>query len=133
MRRRAIVGAAVLVAVWLTSAAAEDGPGPRIRVEPDHFNFGRVLPERTVRKGFRLRNLGDRDLVIERISKSCGCTEATTEASTLAPGGSTPLLVELRTGRTAGEIEERVLLRSNDRQTPLLEIRLEATVITEKP
>jgi len=127
-------GALVVLALLLgTTLAAEEARGPRIRIEPESFDFGRVLPERTLRKEFRLRNLGDEALLIERISKSCGCTEATTEASTLAPGGSTPLLVQLTTPRAAGEVEERVLLRSNDQETPLLEIRLEATVVAEKP
>ena len=56
--------------------SAEVGvPGPRIRVEPESFDFGRVRPRSTLRKAFRLRNLGDRELVIERISKSCGCSQ----------------------------------------------------------
>jgi hypothetical protein len=126
----AFVALALLLAATLS---AEEARGPRIRVEPESFDFGRVLPGRTLRKEFRLRNLGDATLLIEGISKSCGCTEANTEASTLAPGGATPLLVQLTTPRAAGEVEERVLLRSNDRETPLLEIRLEATVVAEKP
>jgi hypothetical protein len=123
----------VIALLFATTPSAEEARGPRIRVEPDHFDFGRVIPGRTVRKEFRLRNLGDRELVIERISRSCGCTEATAGAATLAPGGATSLLVELRTRRTPGEIKERVLLRSNDPETPVLEIRLGATVVAGKP
>ena len=125
-------GALVVLALLLgTTLAAEEARGPRIRIEPESFDFGRVLPERTLRKEFRLRNLGDEALVIERISKSCGCTEATTDVSTLEPGESTPLRVTVETRSAPGRVEHEVLVRSNDPVTPALEIRLRATVVAE--
>jgi hypothetical protein len=84
-----------------------------------------------LRKEFRLRNLGDETLVIERISRSCRCTEAVAEEHELLPGGSTPLRVELDTRDSSGSIEEQVLLSSNDPETPLLKILLRATVVAE--
>jgi len=130
-RRDALLAGAVALAA--TVAAPEETTGPRIRVEPEGFDFGRVRPRRTLRKEFRLRNLGDRDLLIERISKTCGCTAAAADASTLAPGDSTPLRVTVETLSSAGEVEHRVLVRSNDPVTPSLEIRLRATVVAETP
>ena len=130
MRHRLLrLGVALLLLA--ATAPAEEATGPRIRVEPTAFDFGRVLPRRTVRKEFRLRNLGDRALVIEKISWSCGCTDAVAEEATLAPGDSTPLLGRLNTRSAAGPIEESVLLRSNDPEIPLLEVVLRATVVAE--
>jgi hypothetical protein len=120
-----------LVLILATTVSSEEARGPRIRVEPESFDFGKVLPRRTLRKEFRLRNLGDEPLVIERISKSCGCTEAATEVSTLDPGASTPLRVTVETRAASGPIEHEVLVRSNDPATPALEIRLRATVVDE--
>jgi len=111
------------------TALAEEAEGPRIRVDPTTFDFGKVRPGRSLRKEFRLRNLGDEPLVIERISKSCRCTSAEVEEPFLKPGASTPLRVGLETPGVPGRVEERVLLRSNDPDTPLLEIRLLATVV----
>lgn len=113
----------------MAAASAEEAAGPRIRVEPTTFDFGRVLPQRTLRKEFRLRNLGDETLVIERISRSCRCTEAVADVLSLDPGASTPLRVKLETRNASGRIEARVLLSSNDPETPLLEILLRATVV----
>jgi hypothetical protein len=127
------LGVLLVLALAAATAVAADGPGPpRIRVDPEGFDFGRVLTGRTLRKEFRLRNLGTGDLVIERVSKSCGCTEAAVEATTLEPGESTPLVVKLSTPSRARKVEEQVLLRSNDPRTPLLEIRLSATVEEEE-
>ena len=95
------------------------------------------LPTRRTESGAQeggvrsLGGLGDQPLVIERISRSCRCTSAQTEESTLEPGASTPLRVGLETPGVPGQVEERVLLRSNDPDTPLLEIRLLATVVEE--
>ena len=72
-------------------------------------------------------------LVIGRISKSCGCTGAIVEETTVEPGGSTPLRIWLETRNRSGPIEERVVVRSNDPRTPLLELLLEATVVEETP
>ncbi|MCG6925855.1 MAG: DUF1573 domain-containing protein [Acidobacteria bacterium] len=129
MRGRGVLLAVALVLA--TTVLGEEARGPRIRVEPESFDFGKVLPDRTLRKEFRLRNLGDEALVIERISKSCGCTAAATEVSTLAPGESTPLRVTVETRTASGTIEHEVLVQSNDSKTPTLKIRLRATVVTK--
>jgi Protein of unknown function (DUF1573) len=103
--------------------------GPRIHVEPEGFDFGRVQPQRTLRKDFRLLNLGDRRLEISRISRSCACTRAVADETALEPGQSTSLHVEIETRDASGRIEQRVLVRSNDPKTPILEVRLRATVV----
>ena len=75
----------------------------------------------------------DAALVIGRISRSCGCTGAVVEETMVEPGGSTPLRIWLETRNRSGSIEERVVVRSNDPQTPLLELLLQATVVEETP
>ena len=122
---------AVLAAGFLLCGAATDespAQGPRIRVEPEGFDFGRTRPLQTLRKEFRLHNAGDRDLVLQEVRTSCGCTAAIVGKTTLAPGGSTPLSVSLRTGGGAGRIVKSVLVPSNDPKTPLLAIKIQATV-----
>jgi len=123
--------AALVVALLLPVAAAAEerkADGPRIRVEPEGFDFGRVLPDRTLRKTFTIRNFGEADLVIEGVSSTCDCTAAEPASSLVAPGASTSLQVELRTRRYSGRLERQVVVRSNDKGRPLLEITLRATV-----
>ncbi len=127
MRRGvAALAAALLLA---TAASAEEAPpAPRIRVEPESFDFGDALPGKTLRKEFAIRNFGDAALELEKVSTTCGCTAALAGAQRIEPGGSTPLRVTFQTRRFSGKVERRVLVRSNDPQTPLLEIRVSATV-----
>lgn len=131
MRRRdtLIAGLVAAMAAAAPLAAPEGDAAPRIRVEPSSFDFGRVKQQRTLRKEFRLLNLGERNLVIEQISGSCACSAAALDVTSLTPGGSTPLRVSLETRDSSGEIEHQVLVRSNDPQTPLLKIQLRATVV----
>jgi hypothetical protein len=124
--RRLGVGLPLLLAA--SFALAEAGAA-QVRVEPERFDFGRVRPNRTLQKEFILRNFGDRELVIESVSTTCGCTAALLGTKTVKPGGTSPLRVRLETRDYRGKVERRVLLRTNDPKTPLLEIPLTATVV----
>jgi hypothetical protein len=127
---RRLLAALAAAALLSGAAGAEEraAAGPRIRVEPEGFDFGRVLQDRTLRKTFTIRNFGDADLEIEGVSSSCDCTAAQPESTVVAPGGSTTLLVRLQTRRYSGRLERRVVVRTNDAKTPLLEIAVSATV-----
>jgi len=137
MRRTLAVGfvaAGLLAALALPRPSLGQGkqaPAPRIRVEPEAFDFGKTLPGKTLRKEFTLRNFGDAELVIEGVSTTCGCTAAITAKTRLEAGGSTQLQVTLETRSYSGKLERQVLVRSNDPKTPLLSVRVSATV--EKP
>lgn len=129
--RRALAGAllsALAFAAPLVSAAEDQKPAPSIRVEPDAFDFGKTRPDKTLRKEFVLRNFGDAELVVEDIKTTCGCTAAITAAKRVPPGGSTRLLVSLDTHGYKGKLEREVLVRSNDPKTPLLTVKVSATV-----
>jgi len=129
--RRALAAGLVLTLLAAPGAAADEA-APRMRIEPGSFDFGRVLPGRTLRKEFRLLNLGDGPLEIAGISKSCGCTRAVAAETTLQPGESTTLSVEIETRSSRGKISQTVLVRSNDPQTPVLEVKLTATVVADE-
>ena len=128
MRRLLAALAAIALLSGAAGGEARAASGPRIRVEPGSFDFGRVLQEKVLRKTFTIRNFGDADLAIEGVSSSCDCTAAEPERTLVEPGGSTSLLVTLRTRRYSGKLERQVVVRSNDAKTPLLEIPVRATV-----
>lgn len=108
--------------------------GARIAVDPPSFDFGRVLPQKSLTREFSIRSFGAQDLVIENVSTSCGCTVADNLAKkVIKPGGSQPLRVTLTTPANPGSITKSVMVRSNDPVRPLLEIKLKATVVAETP
>ena len=128
MRRRlAALAVASLLAVPL-GADDKAAPAPRIQVEPESFDFGKALPGKTLRKEFTIRNFGDATLVIEGVSTTCGCTAALAAQDHVEPGGRTVLRVTFDTRTFSGKVERQVLVRSNDPKTPLLPVRVSATV-----
>jgi hypothetical protein len=129
----AVVLAAAALGARPALVADDNAKAPRIRVEPESFDFGRALPGKTLRKDFRIRNFGDAPLTIDGVSTTCGCTAALAAESRVDPGGATLLRVTLQTRRDFGRVEREVLVRSNDAKTPLSRIRVTATVEAEKP
>ena len=129
MRRR-LAALAAAAALLTAAAGAEEKPAAaaRIRVEPESFDFGKALPGKTLRKEFTIHNFGDAELVIESVSTTCGCTAALAADRHVKPGGSTSLRVTLETRTFSGKVERQVLVRSNDPKTPLLQVRVSATV-----
>jgi hypothetical protein len=126
-RRLAALAVATLLAVPL-GADEKAAAAPRIRVEPESFDFGKAQPGKTLRKEFTIRNFGDAALVIEGVSTTCGCTAAISAQSRVEPGGRTSLRVTFETRTFSGKVERHVLVRSNDPKTPLLQVRVSATV-----
>jgi hypothetical protein len=110
------------------AAPVPDGKGPRISVEPDRFDFGKAVQNKTLAKEFSVKNYGTEDLVIENVSTTCGCTAALLDSKVVKPGGTVPLRVTLETRSYSGKVERKILIRSNDPATSLLELKVEAMV-----
>ena len=134
---RALATAGAMAVLWgspvfvhADEKPASPAPAPQISVEPASFDFGKVLPEKTLEKQFSIRNFGDADLVIGQITTTCGCTAALLDADSkvLKPGKSGQLRVRLETRDYSGKVVRSVMVRSNDPAQELLEIKVEANV-----
>jgi Protein of unknown function (DUF1573) len=110
---------------------AAAAPAPRIAVEPASFDFGRVVPQRTLHRQFSIRNFGSADLDVERVSTTCGCTAALLDNKVVKPGGSAALRVSFETRNYSGKVTRSVLIKSNDPTRPTVELKIEATVTPE--
>ena len=110
------------------AAVVLDAKGPRISVEPASFDFGKAVQNKTLSKEFSIKNYGTEDLVIENVSTTCGCTAALLDSKVVKPGGTTPLRVTLETRTYSGKVERKILIRSNDLATNVLELKVEAMV-----
>ena len=115
---------------WAGDKAAP-AVGAKIAVEPAGFDFGRALVNRTLKKEFVIRNIGSEDLVIDRVTTSCGCTAALLDDKLVKPGQSAALRVELQTLGNPGRMERKILLRSNDEAHDPLEIKVQVSVVAQ--
>jgi hypothetical protein len=111
---------------------ADEQKAPKISVEPPSFDFGSVVAGSTVEKEFFVRNFGSEDLAIAQIVPSCGCTVIDSNyQKTIKPGGSGSFRLSLHLPTTAGHLVKSVVVKSNDPAKASLEVKLEATVVTQ--
>jgi hypothetical protein len=99
---------------------------------PAAFDFGRVLPGRTLLKEFRLSNLGAQPLVIESVTTDCGCMVAGEYDRRLAPGASTSLRVQLTTPAQPGRLVRTVVVRTAS-PAGMTALTVAATVVAASP
>ena len=121
----------VVLALGQPARAQEAKPsakGARIAVEPPGFDFGQALKNRDLSKEFFIRNFGNEDLAIEKVTTSCGCTVAEGYSKVVRPGGSTPLQVKMHT-LAPGKMQKSVLIRSSDPTHAVFELKLSADVV----
>jgi hypothetical protein len=111
------------------SPAASPAAAPRIVVDPERVDLGRVLTQRTLTRPVQVRNAGTADLVIEKISSSCDCAVAKGYDPVVKPGASTSLRLTLETRAAAGRLVRSLIVHSNDPSRPKVELRVEATVV----
>jgi uncharacterized protein DUF1573 len=130
------VRAVLLLGLLLQAAASPEtspAPGPRIVVEPTRFELGRVLTQRTLTRTVQVRNVGQADLVIDRVASTCDCTVAKGYESSLKPGQSTSLTVTLDTREHVGPVTRTLAIHSNDPSRRVVEVTVEATVVAGPP
>lgn len=107
--------------------------GPQISISPQFFDFGEVDYGETVEHIFKVKNLGNESLEINRISTSCACTSAKIDKEEISPGEEAELKVVYETakmsgGHAKGDQERIIYVKSNDSTKPQEEVTIHAYV-----
>lgn len=93
--------------------------------EPE-YNFGRIPNDRGVEHVFKVKNRGDRPLVITGVRTSCGCTAAMMETSVIEPGGTGNLRVSFNPKGGKNPVTRTITVSSNDPEKKDLALRVSA-------
>lgn len=121
----------LLVSLGLLLAACSGGE-PSIVVEADNLELGTVTNGEIVTRELFVRNEGEADLVVDSVSTSCGCTQATLSPMTIAPGQSGTLHIEFDSGAHGedlnGALIRQVFITSNDPNQPDFVVEMSVTV-----
>jgi hypothetical protein len=129
-RLRPVLFLLVLFAAGLLTACNKKVP--QISIEPALQDLG-TKPQLLIDLVYQVKNTGNADLMIEKVSVSCACTTAKLDKSTISPGESTELKVKFDPAEDNlfGNIQRIIYLRSNDPDKP--EAEAEFRVIIQKP
>ncbi|MCX8052280.1 MAG: choice-of-anchor D domain-containing protein, partial [Armatimonadetes bacterium] len=107
----------VNIPVWLTLLQ------PTIHVEPDELNFGVVWPGETVVETLTISNNGDVPLEVTNITWGSGSISASPLNLLVDPGSSQEVEVSY-SPTDPGELDDVLIIESNDPDSPTVNVRL---------
>ena len=95
------------------------------------MDWGTIPAKPPVSQTFPIQNTGNKSLLINSVVTSCGCTAAALSSSVIPPGQRADLKVTFDPGfhATEGPVTRLVWLKTNDPDTPVVELRLDANVL----
>jgi len=121
-----------LVAAACGGAAGAAG-GPSIRLDATSLDLGDVPNGQIVEREVIVTNAGGAPLVVDAVTTSCGCTTATLEPMTLAPGATGTLHIAFDSGahgpELRGALMRQVMLATNDPARPEAVVELTANIV----
>jgi len=116
-----LAGCLCLGHLWALAPA----PGiPRIQFDQTTYDFGKTSEVSSVSGVFKFKNIGDGILKMEAPKPSCGCTVAGVKPDSLPPGTRGEIPFTLNLGFYRGTLEKHISVRSNDPQTPVVNLTI---------
>ncbi len=101
---------------------------PQMAIDPPEWDFGEVwYGEPLQRDDIVVKNVGDQELRINSVRKSCGCTAAEVAEKVLAPGETTTLKVGYDSKKNARNVNQVVTIYTNE-PNPTRQFRVRGTV-----
>lgn len=101
-----------------------------ISLPSDTVNCGQVVYKHPVKAEFKMKNSGDKPLVISDVKTSCGCTTVSYPSVAIAPG-KTFTVSAVYDAKTMGHFQKEVGIYSNASDKPLL-LTIRGEVVAKK-
>jgi len=98
-----------------TALTTEDmALAPVVEYDRTTFDFGTISPGQVVEHVFTLTNSGKSDLLIRKVSASCGCTAVQPARNVISPGGSTEIKATFNSAGREGNQKKAITVITND-------------------
>jgi hypothetical protein len=101
---------------------------PVIEFEKDFYDFGRIIQGEKVSYSFKFTNKGSSDLIISKVSSSCGCTVGDFSRTPIKPGESDKIEVKFDSDNRSGFQNKTITVLSNAQPSTSL-LRIKAQVV----
>ncbi|MBU0566701.1 DUF1573 domain-containing protein [bacterium] len=100
------------------ATAQGSADAPDIRLEEEAFNFGIIQEGEKAHHKFIISNKGNKELIIEKVRTTCGCTSSMLGSKNVPAGGTTEVeLIYDSKGRPGG-FSKTAYIHSNDPDEP---------------
>jgi len=109
-------------------STSERARAPKIEFEEKVFNFGTMEQRATVEHEFVFTNTGQSDLLIRKVSSSCGCTAVSPKEKTIKPGQSSSIKAIFSSGTRTGRQNKSITVITNDPNSPNVILRVSGDV-----
>lgn len=119
MTRRLIWTATLLVFFAFTAVPALALKGPKIVFDAQELSFSDVVEGKELTAVFNFSNTGDQNLIIDKVSPSCGCTASRWDKVT-PPGKKGAVTLLLDTSGIGGSFRKTAAVATNDPSNPVV-------------
>ncbi len=118
------------VGIFVLLLAGCGGGQPDIAIAVKRHDFGQVRQGEVVTAEIAMRNTGKKDLKIEAVSTSCGCTSAQVRPEVIPPGSGGKLIIRYDSGAhpDKGHVQRHIYIASNDPNEGEVEVIVTADV-----
>ena len=119
----------LLISLFIAITLNAQAVGPKIAIDEDNYDFGTIVEGAIVSHDFFITNEGTENLVIIKVSASCGCTVAKPQDEVLEPGESTMMKVTFNSAHKRGNRKNYVTIYTNDKNNKRYTIITTAKVL----
>ena len=85
-------------------------------------------PNKYYNTQFKFTNMGDSELIIEKVHATCGCTVPTLKKKNYEPGESGTIQVRYHAQKSAGPVNKSITVYSNNQADPTTQLHLKGSV-----
>ena len=104
---------------------------PKIVFEEKIYDFGKIYVGEIVKYGFKFKNQGSGELIINSVKSSCGCTAALVSKSNVLKGEDGEVQIKFNPGRYVGKVTKSVTVNSNDPENPSYKLTITGEIIEQ--
>ncbi len=98
--------------------------------EPE-FDFGKVKQGESVEHIYKIKNTGDKELILEKATSSCGCTTSVLSTGSIPPGGEGEVKAVFNTRGRKGISSKRITVFSNDPDNPKFNLTIKGEILVD--
>ena len=103
-----------LITVFTTNVTKAQSVGAKIVFDEEEHDFGNIKEAAGAQSFiFSFTNKGDKPLIIEKISVSCGCTTSDWTKKPVIPGAKGKIMITYHPENRPGEFQQRICVFSN--------------------